>query len=189
MTKQFVVDAPSVRQRSAIRRWFMRRYHPDGAVVADLSKDGDLVWDSVDHDGIRRLVPPQVSGKRRQAREWLSVEEWNADVIDLGAGGEPWGAWEAILENLSGQAVTVFMSFRSAPLFAASKPVRLEAAKLLGIPESWDLWKAPHLSDLSIALELSRPLDFDLDVVDARRNGGPLPRETVHMGVRLKWKT
>ena len=155
----------------------------------DLSKDGDVVWSKVRCDGIERTTPFSVIGAKGSAREWLSIEDWDADIIDLGAGGEPWGAWDAILENFGGNAVTVFMSFKSAPLFSSSKPIRMEAAKTLGIPESWRLWRAENISNLSVAWDLARPMDYGFQVVEAGRVGGPFPKDTWHVGVRLAWKT
>src|SRR3972149_3109520 len=95
-------DSIAVRRRVAIRKWFVQRHHLDGGSLGDLSKDGDVVWSKVRCDGIERTTPFSVIGAKGSAREWLSIEDWDADIIDLGAGGEPWGAWDAILENFGG---------------------------------------------------------------------------------------
>ena len=109
-------DNKCLAEKIAVRKHFLRKFHPDNAKVFDCCQGAGLIWKT-----IRQEIPVDsywgVDLKARAGRVAMDSvgilrRKLTDNVIDVDTYGEPWEHWLTMLPNVK-QPTTVFLTWTS----------------------------------------------------------------------------
>lgn len=123
-------DNHDPRQKLQLRRYFLHKYHRDGANVFDCCQGSGLLWRTLRAEfpvnGYWGVDLKQKKGRLKiDSVRILQQEGWNQDVIDVDTYGSPWKHWMAMMPNVK-QPTTVFLTIGQAMGKMMTMPSRLE---------------------------------------------------------------
>ena len=199
-------DNQFLAEKLEIRRHFLDKY-PTGDkkfnVIDCCAGEKQEIWTQLrkEYDVTYLGIDKKKVGKgvlKIDASRWLSQTEWKADVIDIDTYGEPWGIWEAALENFIGEEVTIFLTYCNVPVNNAVGLMSKVVRKRLDLPEDWKIWHARVLGGHTKNVMLAYALKCGFEVVESTRIKFIKNKDTkgirwdwnelyFYMGIRLRW--
>ena len=98
-----------------LRRYFLRKYHADGAArVMDCCAGSGRLWNTLRREFVVSSywamdVKPKPGRLKIDSSRVLAQSGWAENVIDVDTYGSPWKHWEGIAANIA-HPVTVFLT-------------------------------------------------------------------------------
>jgi hypothetical protein len=174
----------------ALRRHFLRAYHPAGERhVLDCCQGGGLLWKQLEKefplDSYLGLdLKPKKGRLKLDSIRFLDQAGWTQNVIDVDTYGSPWKHWFALLRNAR-EACTVFLTLglvkvgggnfdRSLLPIIGLTLTKLELPNSLGV----------KVAALSVQAALTAPSAHGLRLVEIQE--APASPHARYFGVRLE---
>ncbi len=176
-------DNANPKAKLALRYYFLRKYHGDGADVFDCCQGEGVMWGTLRQScnvatywGVD--VKPKKGRLKIDSVRVVSQPGWSFNVVDIDTYGSPWRHWLEMLPNVT-KPTTVFLTIGQ---WQMGTDLRiLKAVGLGGIrPPSGISCK---LHGIALSYLLTACYDFDImleEVVEAESSG-----TARYIGVRL----
>lgn len=138
-------DNSDPRTKLELRRYFLRKYHPEPPEVLDCCQGEGILWQTLRKElELRSYWGADIKQKRGRLKidsvRILTQSGWSANVVDVDTYGSPWRHWRAMLPNIR-RPTTVFLS---------------HGLYQMGTP--WEMLAVLDLNDLSVPQAIARRL-------------------------------
>lgn len=189
MTAQKKTDNHDPRAKLNLRRYFLEKYHRDGAArVLDCCMGSGWIWRELRREWrvaeyLGLDVKPKKGRLKIDSARYLEAGGWSHDVIDIDTYGSPWRHWFALLPFVKGQC-SVFLTIgqnRMVGGFQGDVPKELACA--LGIPKQTPASIAAQLWEIGGRFCLASCTDYGVtieEVIEAETQGNAR-----YVGIRL----
>jgi hypothetical protein len=181
-------DNRCLAEKIAVRKHFLRKFHPDNAKVFACCQGTGLIWKTIRRDfqvasywgvdlkaSAGRVAMDSVSVLRRKLTD---------NVIDVDTYGEPWEHWLTMLPNVT-QPTSVFLTWSSMCSINMSTIVKQHVfGGELHMPKSLygKLW------DYANAYLLTAPEQHGLEIVECMESLNKTPSRYIGIHIRPKSK-
>lgn len=166
-----------------LRRYFLRKYHADGARVFDGFQGSGVIWNELKKtENVASYWG--VDLKKKKGR--LKVDSLrvvgkackNANVIDLDAYGSPWSHYKEVLRHHTGPT-TIFLTIGQVSMGISNELIEIAGLGKLGVPKACKLGILPYLESNMLALAA------DTDIILESQEAFP-QRNARYVGLHIK---
>lgn len=182
-------DNSNLSGKLALRRYFMSRYHAEGAYVFDAFQGSGVIWPAHllrEFPNTRYWGVDVVPRKGRMAINCLKIlrsKNLPFDVIDLDCYGFPWRYLSAVLKNIN-RPTTVFITLGSSGNMKGMTRLTDYERAILRIPFPVPMCPGVIVRDLVIKYVVQYISGYGIIVIEAKQ--AVINQPTQYIGLRLE---